>query len=205
MGLYGKYVLPHLIDIAMRNREQTRLRKEWIPRARGEVLEVGIGSGVNLPFDSTEVRHVAGVDWSPELLAKAEKRANDLPFKVELRHQSVEERMPYITASMDTVVMTWVLCSIADAARALHEIKRVLRPEGRLIFLEHGRAPESGVARWQDRLTPTWKRIAGGCTLNRKINELISSAGFRITELSNEYMEGPRPMTYMYKGIASPE
>lgn|SRR5262245_28696590 len=204
MGIYSKYVLPHLLDLTMRNREQTRLRAEWLPRAQGDVLEIGIGSGLNLAFYSGAVRQLSGVDSSQELLAKAEKRAQALPFGIKLVHQSAEDGLPFGTASMDTVVMTWVLCSITQPDRALCEIHRVLKPEGQLIFLEHGRSPEERVARWQDRLTPTWKHIAGGCTLNRKIDELITSAGFRINELSNEYMEGPRPMTYMYKGIAGP-
>jgi ubiquinone/menaquinone biosynthesis C-methylase UbiE len=204
MGFYGKHILPHLIDLAMQNREQARLRKEWVPRATGKVLEVGIGSGLNLAFYSDAVHNVSGVDCSAELLQKVGKRTRNLSFPVELVRQSVEEELPFPDASMDTVVMTWVLCSIADPLRALSEIRRVLKAEGRLIFLEHGHAPESGVARWQDRLTPTWKHIAGGCTLNRKIDDLLISAGLRITELSNEYMEGPRPMTYMYKGVASP-
>jgi len=204
MGFYSKYVLPHLLDLAMRNREQNRLRREWVPRARGDVLEIGIGSGLNLPFYSADIFQVRGLDCSPELLAKARKRANNVPFEVNLMCQSAEETTTFPAASLDTVVMTWVLCSIADPSRALREIRRVLKPEGQLVFLEHGRAPESRVARWQDRLTPTWKRIAGGCTLNRKIDELVTSAGFRIRELSNEYMAGPRPMTYMYKGVASP-
>jgi len=204
MGFYSKYVLPHLLDLAMRNREQTRLRAEWLPRAQGDVLEIGIGSGLNLAFYSGAVRQLSGVDSSQELLAKAEKRARALPFGIELVHQSAEDALPFATASMDTVVMTWVLCSITQPDRALCEIRRVLKPEGQVIFLEHGRSAEERVARWQDRLTPAWKHIAGGCTLNRKIDELITSAGFRINELSNEYMEGPRPMTYMYKGIAGP-
>jgi ubiquinone/menaquinone biosynthesis C-methylase UbiE len=204
MGIYSRYVLPHLLDLAMRNREQTRLRREWVPRARGDVLEVGIGSGLNLAFYSSAVDHLSGLDSSAELLAKATKRAKGAGLPVKLVHQSAEDAFPFGPASMDTVVITWVLCSIEDPNRALREIRRVLKPKGQLIFLEHGRAPDHGVVRWQDRLTPAWKHIAGGCTLNRKMDEVIASAGFRITELSNEYMAGPRPMTYMYKGVAEP-
>jgi ubiquinone/menaquinone biosynthesis C-methylase UbiE len=204
MGFYVKRVLPHLLDLAMRNKEQVRLRAQWIPHARGEVLEVGIGSGLNLPFYSQEVQRLRGVDPSLELQRKARKRAGDATFAVEFLLQSAEDPLPIASESIDTVVVTWTLCSIANASRALLEMRRVLRPDGRLIFLEHGHAPDPRVALWQDRITPIWKHIAGGCTLNRKMDELITAAGFHITELATEYMQGPRPMTYMYKGFAQP-
>jgi ubiquinone/menaquinone biosynthesis C-methylase UbiE len=202
MGFYAKHVLPHLLDLAMRNEEQSRLRAEWIPQARGEVLEVGIGSGLNLPFYTTEIRHIYGVDPSLELQRIARKRAESVPFEVSFFGQFAEGSIPLGDSSIDTVVVTWTLCSMADASRALLEMKRILKPDGRLLFLEHGRAPDSNVAAWQDRITPVWKHIAGGCTLNRKMDELITIAGFRITELSTGYMRGPRPMTFMYKGFA---
>ncbi len=204
MGFYSKHILPHLLDLAMRNKEQTRLRAQWIPHARGEVLEVGVGSGLNLPFYSREVQRLRGVDPSLELQRMARKRASGAPFAVEFLLQSAEDPLPISTGSMDTVVLTWTLCSIPNTSRALMEIRRVLRPDGRLLFLEHGRAPDPGVALWQDRITPIWKHIAGGCTLNRKMDELIAAAGFHITELSTGYMLGPRPMTYMYQGFAQP-
>jgi len=204
VGFYSKHILPHLLDLAMRNKEQTRLRAQWIPHARGEVLEVGVGSGLNLPFYSREVQRLRGVDPSLELQRMARKRASGAPFAVEFLLQSAEDPLPISTGSMDTVVLTWTLCSIPNTSRALMEIRRVLRPDGRLLFLEHGRAPDPGVALWQDRITPIWKHIAGGCTLNRKMDELIAAAGFHITELSTGYMLGPRPMTYMYQGFAQP-
>lgn len=204
MGFYSKHILPHLLDLAMRNKEQTRLRAQWIPHARGEVLEVGIGSGLNLPFYSREVQRLRGVDPSLELQRMARKRAAGAPFAVEFLLQSAEDPLPISTGSMDTVVLTWTLCSIPNTSRALMEIRRVLRPDGNLLFLEHGRAPDPGVALWQDRITPIWKHIAGGCTLNQKMDELIAAAGFHITELSTGYMLGPRPMTYMYQGFAQP-
>jgi ubiquinone/menaquinone biosynthesis C-methylase UbiE len=184
----------------MRNRETHRLRAAWIPRARGEVLEVGIGSGLNLAFYSSEVRHVYGVDPSVELQRMACKRLG--PIDVEFLSQSVEEPLPLANASIDTVVLTWTLCSIADPQRALREVKRVLKASGKLIFIEHGRAPDPGVAVWQDRLTPLWKRIGGGCHLNRRIDEIIKGAGFQIPELTTPYLPGPRPMTYTYQGVA---
>ena len=200
MSLYAKYVLPRITNLAMSNPEMRRLRAAWIPKARGEVLEVGIGSGLNLAFYSSEVQRVYGVDPSVELQQMARKRLGSID--VEFLSQSAEEPLPLANASIDTVVLTWTLCSIADPQRALQEMKRVLRASGRLIFVEHGRAPDAGVVAWQDRLTPLWKRIGGGCHLNRKIDEIIKGAGFHIPELTTSYIPGPRPMTYMYQGIA---
>lgn len=202
MGFYSKHLLPHLTDVAMRNKETARLRAAWIPRARGDVLELGIGSGLNLPFYSSEVQRVYGVDPSVELQRKARQRAAGCPIQVEFLLQSAEEPLPLAAASIDTVVMTWTLCSIPNAPQALLEVKRVLKASGRLIFLEHGRAPDLGVVVWQNRLTPVWKRFTGGCHLNRKIDELITSAGFGIAELKTGYLPGPRPMTYTYQGCA---
>jgi len=202
MGFYAKYVLPRFIDLAMRNRETARLRAEWLPHARGDVLEVGIGSGLNLPFYSSQVRKVYGVDPSVELQRMARARIAATPLEVELFVQSAEDPPPLSDASIDTVVVTWTLCSIANAPRALQQIKRVLKADGRLIFLEHGRAPDPAVVAWQDRLTPVWKRIGGGCHLNRKIDGLIEAAGFQISELRTFYLPGPRPMTYTYQGFA---
>jgi len=202
MGFYAKHVLPRIINAAMNNEETARLRAAWIPHAHGEVLEVGIGSGLNLPFYALDVQRVYGVEPSVELQRMAQKRAAGRPFTIEFLSQSAEERLPLGNASIDSVVITWTLCSIPDAAKALHEVKRVLKAGGRLIFLEHGRAPDPGVVVWQDRLTPVWKHVAGGCHLNRKPDELISGAGFRITELKTCYMRGPRPMTFTYQGFA---
>jgi SAM-dependent methyltransferase len=202
MGLYAKHILPHLTEVVMRNKETARLRAAWIPRARGEVVEIGIGSGLNLPFYSPEVRHVFGVEPSIELQRMARRRAAGGQAKVEFLTQSAEDRLPLASASIDTVVVTWTVCSIPNAAKALQEMKRVLKASGRLIFVEHGRAPDPAVAVWQDRLTPIWKRISGGCHLNRRIDELIVEAGFQISDLKTCYLAGPRPMTYTYQGIA---
>jgi ubiquinone/menaquinone biosynthesis C-methylase UbiE len=178
------------------------MRAAWIPHARGEVLEVGIGSGLNLPFYSRDVQRVYGVDPSVELRRMARRKAVTAPIKIEFLSQSAEERLPLPNASMDTVVVTWTLCSIADAPKALQQVNRVLKTSGHLIFVEHGRAPDPGVAVWQDRITPVWKRVGGGCHLNHKIDDLITAAGFRIVELKTCYLRGPRPMTYMYQGCA---
>jgi ubiquinone/menaquinone biosynthesis C-methylase UbiE len=199
MGFYSKYVLPRVIDLAMKNPETRRLRETWIPQARGEVLEVGIGSGLNLEFYTQQVRRVHGVDPSFELQRMARKRAGRI--NVEFLLQSAENPLPLPSASIDTVVLTWTLCSIPDPHKALQEMKRTLRPDGQLIFVEHGLAPDSGVATWQDRLTPIWKLIGGGCHLNRKIDEIIKEAGFRIAQLTTSYIPGPRPMTYTYQGV----
>jgi ubiquinone/menaquinone biosynthesis C-methylase UbiE len=202
VGFYAKYVLPRVIDLAMRNAETARLRAAWTPLARGEVLEMGIGSGLNLQFYSSDVHRVYGVDSSLELQRMARKRAMAEPIEVEFLSQSADEQLPLSGASVDTVVMTWTLCSIPNAPKALQEIKRILKANGRLIFLEHGLAPDPGVAAWQERITPLWTPIGGGCHLYRKIDHLILAAGFRITELKTCYLRGPRLMTYTYQGLA---
>ncbi len=202
MGLYSKYLLPCLIDLAMRNKDSARLRAEWLPHARGEVLELGIGSGLNLPFYSSQVERVYGVDPSVELQRVALGRLAASPLKVEFLLQSAEDTLPLPDASIDTVVVTWTLCSIPNSLKALEHARRVLKADGHLIFLEHGRAPDPGPAAWQDRLTPIWKRVTGGCHLNRKIDDLIEAAGFQITQLTTCYLPGPRPMTYTYQGLA---
>lgn len=202
MSLYSKYLLPRLIDLAMRNRDQVRMRREWIPQARGEVLEIGIGSGLNLPFYNSSVKRVRGVDPSRELGKMASKRSAGVPFEIEFFVQSAEGNLPIEDRGIDTAVVTWTLCSMNNPLAALREAKRVLKPDGRLIFVEHGRSCDAGVAAWQDRITPVWKHIAGGCMLNRQVDELVTSAGFQITELRTGYAVGPRPMTYMFQGIA---
>ncbi len=204
MGFYAKHVLPRLIDIAMRNKDTARLRAEWIPHARGEVLEIGIGSGLNLEFYSPEVQRVYGVDPSAELQQMARKRVGKSPVEVEFLSQSAEEPLPLPNASIDTAVVTWTLCSIPNPSEALQQAKRVLKPTGRLIFVEHGRSSDPSVVVWQDRITPVWKQIGGGCHLSRKIDDIITGAGFQIVELRTNYIPGPRPMTYTYQGFAHP-
>lgn len=203
MGFYARFVLPRLIDLAMRNKETTRLREAWIPQARGDVVEVGIGSGLNLAFYSPAVQHLYGVDPSIELQQMARRRLADTPMKVDFLTQSAAEPLPLSDESIDTVVSTWTLCSIPNSLDALKEMRRVLKPSGSVIFLEHGSAPDARVAAWQNRLTPMWKRFTGGCHLNRKIDDLITAAGFHITELKTCYLPGPRPMTFTYQGLAA--
>ncbi len=200
-GLYNRFILPRLIDFAMQRDDATRLRAAYVPGATGTVLEVGIGSGLNLPHYAHGVRHLYGIDPSAELLAMATANTSSAPFPVDLSRQSAE-RIQLADATVDTVVVTWSLCSIENPRAALGEIRRVLKPGGRFIFVEHGLAPDAEVQRWQNRLTPVWRRLAGGCHLNRPIADLIRESGFAIVDLKTEYLPGPRPMTFMYEGIA---
>jgi ubiquinone/menaquinone biosynthesis C-methylase UbiE len=201
MGLYSAWLFPRVLDLVMRQKQMVPFRRRIGNAASGRVLDVGIGSGLNLPFYGEKASHVCGVDPSSELLHFAEERAHGVPIPVELLCGS-GEALPLDDKSIDTVVMTFTLCTIGDAATALAEMRRVLKPGGRLLFAEHGRAPEIGVARWQDRLTPIWKHVAGGCHLNRRPDDLIQSAGFRIDALETGYVKGPRPMTFFYEGCA---
>lgn len=203
MGLYRRYVLPALIDVAMRSKVVRVERARYVPAARGEVLEIGVGSGLNIPIYGPQVRKLHALDPSPELLRMARRRARGAAFPVELLSASAEA-IPLSGASVDTVVATWTLCTIPDPVRALREMRRVLRPGGRLVVIEHGRAPEPGVARWQDRLTPLWRRIAGGCHLNRAIDQLLEQGGFEAAGLECGYVMGPRLIAYFYRGAVRP-
>jgi ubiquinone/menaquinone biosynthesis C-methylase UbiE len=201
MGLYRTYVLPHLINFAMSNEDVAVRRAALIPKATGSVLEIGIGSGLNLHYYSSAVTHLRGVDSSAELLAMTRRKVARVAFPVELVHESAEH-LSADRASVDTVVATWTLCSIPDPIAALREMKRVLKPEGRLLFVEHGLSSDPAVQAWQRRLEPAWKRIAGGCHLSRKIDELIRSAGLDLAQLQTSYLPGLRPMAYTYEGAA---
>jgi ubiquinone/menaquinone biosynthesis C-methylase UbiE len=201
VSFYNRHILPKLIDFAMTRGDVTRLRAAHVPAAHGTVLEVGIGSGLNVPFYTSAVTRLYGVDPSSELLAMARERASAAPFPVELLNQDADS-IPLADASVDTVVVTWSLCSIANPAGALREMRRVLKPSGILIFVEHGLSADSGVRKWQNRLTPWWRRFTGGCHLNRKMDDLVREAGFTIEDLRTEYVPGPRPMTFMYEGTA---
>jgi ubiquinone/menaquinone biosynthesis C-methylase UbiE len=201
MSFYQRHVLPRLLHMAMRQEALLPFRQRVVSAAEGRVLEVGIGSGLNLPLYGPAVRTVIGLDPSEELLRMARERAAAAPVPVELLEASAEA-VPLDAASIDTVVTTWTLCTIPDANRALGELRRVLKPGGALLFVEHGRAPEPGVALWQERLDPLWRRIAGGCHLNRKIDDLISGSGFRVDTLANARLPGPRTHTFLYEGRA---
>ena len=201
MSVYEKYVLPRLIHWAMRKKIATAERKRFIPLASGTVLEVGVGSGLNLPFYGPQVQKLYALDPSRALWKMARQRVREAPFPVEFLAASAE-RIPLEDMSVDTVVTTWTLCTIPDPLQALTEMRRVLKPEGRLIFVEHGHSSDPGVLAWQNWLTPVWERISGGCHLNRKIDDLIADAGFDITQIDRGYSRGPKPMTYLYKGFA---
>ena len=203
MSLYDRWILPRVLDVVMRNREMTRYRAGLVPGARGVVLEVGIGSGLNLPFYGPQVERLYAIDPSEELLRMARKRAQSMPFPVEFFARS-GEAIPIDDHCVDTVVTTFTLCTIADPLAALREMRRVLRPTGRLLFAEHGLAPDRSVQRWQHRCNPVWKRIAGGCNLDRKMDGLIGTTGFHIAELKVEYAKGPRALSYIYAGSARP-
>lgn len=203
MNFYERCILPRLLDLAMRNKEATRFRARLVPQARGATLEVGIGSGLNLPFYGEQIERLVGVDPSEALLRMAKRRARATTIPIEFIARS-GEALPLADASVDTAVFTFTLCTIPDPLKALREARRVLKPSGELLFAEHGLAPDEGVRRWQRRLNPLWRRVAGGCNLDRRIDELIGAAGFRFAALETEYAKGPRPMSYVYIGRARP-
>lgn len=202
MGLYDRHILPHLIDFACGMGAVMKARSQIAPLAHGRVLEIGIGSGLNLSFyDPQRVEVVVGVDPSAEMQALARERAARCQVPVEMIALELGQ-IQAADASFDDIVCTFTLCTIPDAIAALREMRRVLKPGGRLLFCEHGLAPDLPVVRWQKRLTPVWKPLAGGCHLDRDIPALIGAGGFHIRELSTGYLKGPRPMTHVYRGWA---
>ena len=164
-------------------------------------LEIGIGSGLNLPFYSGGVNEVIGLEPAPRLLTMARKQSRRVPATFV---EGSAEAIPIESESIDTVITTWTLCTIPAVAQALAEMRRVLKPSGQLLFVEHGRSPDASIRKWQDWLTPAWKQIGGGCHLNRPIQSLIEHNGFRLTQLETGYMQGPKPMAFLYQGSAKP-
>ena len=203
MGFYQDRMLPRLIDLAMRQSRLVPYRSRVVRAATGRVLEIGIGSGLNLPFYGKAITQVLGLDPSPKLLDMARNAATRTSIPLDLVQGSAKD-IPIEDRSIDTVVTTWTLCSIPEARHALAEMRRVLKPSGQLLFVEHGRAPERRVQWWQDHLTPAWKHLSGGCHLNRPISDLLQNAGFRIERLDMGYMSRPKLMTFMYEGSARP-
>jgi len=198
-------VLPYLIDFACGMKPVREQREKVVPLAHGRVLEVGIGTGLNLAYyDKAKVERVVGLDPALEMHRLARKRMKSAGLEVELVGLSAE-RIPLGDAGFDTVLMTYTLCSIPDPVAALKEMRRMLKPGARLVFCEHGASPDPAVRRWQDRLTPLWSRIGGGCHLNRDIPGLLKQAGFRTDDLQTAYLPGPRPLTYNYWGTAIPQ
>ncbi|WP_425373895.1 class I SAM-dependent methyltransferase [Methylocystis hirsuta] len=201
MNVYERWLFPPLLDLVMRQGQLEKYRRDAVAAAAGRVLEIGVGSGLNLSFYGEQVEIVIGIDPSFPLLAKARRHADAANIQVRLIQASATA-IPLADNTIDTIVMTWTLCSIPEPLAALREMQRVLRPGGKLFFVEHGLSPEPRVERWQRRLTPFWRKVAGGCHLDRKIDDLMRAAGLELTEVRNEYADGPRVMTYMYAGSA---
>lgn len=202
MGWYDKRILPHLINLSCGTKPIRKQRQKIVPGASGDVLEIGFGSGLNLPYyDHSEIGKVWGLEPAEGMRKLAEKQIAASAIDVELIDSPGEE-IPLETASVDTILITYTLCTIANAVSALEEMRRVLKPDGRLLFCEHGKAPDANVRRWQDRLNPGWKQIGGGCNINRDIPGLIESAGFSIVDDNRMYIPGLRIFTYNYWGTA---
>ncbi len=204
MGLYSRYLLPRIVHFTCGSRPAMRQRQKLVPRARGRVLEVGIGSGLNLGFyDPTRIDGVWGLDPSPEMIDLASGAAEDVPFDLQFVSAGAED-IPLGNDHFDTVLLTYTLCTIPEVDAALREIARVLKPGGELLFCEHGRAPDVDVRRWQDRIDPLWHRLGGGCHLNRDIPRLIEGSGFEITGMESMYIPGWRPASFNVWGSAAP-
>ncbi len=202
MGLYEKYILPKVTDFLCSAKPIMYQRKKVVPLAKGRVLEIGIGSGLNFPFyDSSKVEYIWGLDPSPQIRKMAEKRAIDMQFEVEFIDLSGDE-IPLESNSVNTVLVTYTLCIIPDVIQALNEMGRVLMTEGELVFCEHGLAPDEDIRRWQNRMNPIWKRMGGGCNLNRPIPDLIEQGGFKINNIETMYIPGWKPASFNYWGSA---
>lgn len=204
-GFYSRHIAPYLVHGACSLGIITEQRKKVVPLASGVVLEVGIGSGLNVPhYDPARVKSVIGVDPDAKLHAIGQTRMHNAAFPLEVLAESAEE-MSLETGIADTALVTYSFCTIPHPEKALAEIRRVLKPGGRLLFCEHGRSTKPSTAKWQDRINPIWKRFAGGCNINRNIAELISGAGFEITELENYSLpQTPSIIGFHYRGAATP-
>ena len=201
-GLYERFLLPRLIDAACGSKDIDEQRGKVVPRAKGAVLEIGVGPGHNLAhYRDDQVDRLWALEPAAEMIALAKKRAAP-DLGVEFLESGAEE-IPLDDASVDTVVLTYTLCTIPDTSAALREMHRVLRPDGQMLFCEHGRSPDASVHRWQRRIEPLWKRIGGGCHLTRDVPELLGDHGFAIDELDTAYLPGPRPMTWNTWGRAA--
>ena len=202
MGIYDKYVLPKLVHHACSHNPATRQREKIIPLAKGRVLEIGIGTGWNIPFyDTQKVTHLWGLDPSAEMWAIAQKNINGHHLDAEFI-QSGAESIPLDNNSADTVIMTYTMCTIPEVRAAMDEIRRVLKPGGKLIFCEHGKAPHESARRWQNRLNPVWSKLSGGCNLNRPVPELLEQSGFKSDDMQAMYLPGWKPAAFNYWGTA---
>lgn len=203
MGIYDSYLLPRLVHFTCGLKPTMKQREKVVPFAEGRVLEIGIGSGLNLPYyDSERVTHLWGLDPSPAMWPVAEREARKRGIEAEFIETGAES-IPLDSDSADCVVSTYTLCTIPESASALDEIRRVLKPGGRLIFCEHGEAPDADVRRWQERINPLWRRLAGGCHLNRPISSLLEEGGFRSDDLQAEYIPGWKPASFNFWGTAT--
>ncbi len=204
-GFYSRHIAPYLVHGACSLGVIAEQRRKIVPKAAGVVLEVGIGSGLNVPhYDPGKVRAVIGIDPDPKLNEIGRKRWDNADFEIEVRQESAED-MSLETASADTALVTYSFCTIPRPELALAEIRRVLKPGGRLLFCEHGRSTNPGTVKWQDRLNPLWKKLAGGCNLNRNIAGLIQDAGFEISSLENYTLpHTPALIGFHYRGEAIP-
>lgn len=201
MSFYSDQILPRFVDHVLGGEAFAKIRHRVAASLTGEVLEVGFGSGLNVPHYPSAVCRVQAVDPATVGRSLAAKRVAACAVPVE--YVGLDgQLLPLDSESIDHVLITWTMCTIPDVESALGEICRVLRPQGGLHFVEHGRSPDAKVARWQDRLTPVQRRIAGGCHLNRPIERLIAQAGFTMKRMENYYMRGPKPMGYMFEGLA---
>ncbi|NIO41996.1 MAG: methyltransferase domain-containing protein [Burkholderiales bacterium] len=204
MPIYEHYILPPLLHCVCGMPLLARHRATLIPGARGQVVEIGIGSALNTDYyDADKINSLIGIDPSQQLLRYARKRVTKLPFTVSLI-PALAESLPLPDACADTVVVTFSLCTIPDTATALAEMRRVLKPSGRLLFCEHGLAADGSVQRWQRRLEPVWGKLAGGCHLTRNVPQLLADAGFFCDELETGYLRhAPRFAGYIYRGSAA--
>ncbi len=203
MGFYDRHILPRLLNAAMSTKPITYQRRKVVPRAEGRVLEIGFGAGHNLPFyDANKVSHIWALEPAPEMRARAAERVAASPIALEFLDLPGEQ-IPLSDGEADTVLVTYTLCTIPDVNKALGEMRRVLKPNGRMIFCEHGEAPDANVKRWQQRLTPMWKVIGGGCHPGRAIPSLIADGGFRVEKMETMYLPGtPRFAGFNYWGDA---
>ena len=201
---YERHILPRALDYACGMSAVGRMRQLVVPRAQGRVLEVGIGTGLNMRYyDQSRVTHITGLDPALQFHPLARERIARSGLAVDLVGLSAE-KIPVPDASYDTVLITYTLCTIANPQAALLEMRRVLAPSGKLLFCEHGRAPDASVQRWQERLQPVWGPLAGGCQLGRDIPALLRAAGFTLPDLQTRYLTGPRPFTFNYWGETLP-
>jgi ubiquinone/menaquinone biosynthesis C-methylase UbiE len=202
LGLYDKYILPKFLNCACGSKPINYQRQKVVPLAKGKVLDIGIGSGLNIPFyNSDQIDKVIGIDPSYELIELAKELANDSKASIELVIGSAES-IPYPDNFFDTVLVTYTMCTIPNVAIANKEMWRVLKDDGRLIFCEHGLAPDKKISKWQNRIDPFWGKIAGGCHLNRDIQKLITDAGFSFESLDKMYIPStPKFAGYNYWGI----